>query len=181
MKEFAILVLGFIFVISIASFVQFVAADHLEPGIGIYKNQDDINIVSTVDSKYEMHLIVEIRNAQGQLISISESAYGWTIPHKITDYAFDEKLGKKEIITIDNTKYEKAQYAGPIDVKQIFDVGLAGPGTEAYVGLWKFDLCGEIDGHGYGCMPAFQTNTSVVPVTKEDVVTNHWTVLREMR
>ena len=39
MKEFAIILLGIIFVTLIASSVQSISADHLEPGKGIFKNE----------------------------------------------------------------------------------------------------------------------------------------------
>ena len=105
MKEFVILLLGFAFVTLIACPVQFVAADHLKPGIGIYKDETTVNIIPIRDSKYQIYLQVEVRNAQGQLVGIFEGTHGHIIPHKITDITFDEKLGKIEIVTIDNIKY----------------------------------------------------------------------------
>ena len=36
--------------------------------------------------------------------------HGWVIPHKVTDHVFDTLMGEKEIVTIDNIKYEKVQY-----------------------------------------------------------------------
>ena len=119
MKEFLILLLGFALVTLIACPVQFVAADHLKPGIGIYKDETHVNLISVRDTKYQLYLQVEVRNAQGQLVGIFDSTHGHVIPHKITDLTFDEKLGKKEIITIDNIKYEKALYRGQPDVKQM--------------------------------------------------------------
>jgi len=175
MKEFVILLLGFILVMLIVCPVQFIAADHLEPGIGIYKDEDNVNLISTRDSKYQIYLQVEVRNAEGQLISISESNYGSIIPHKITDLTFDEKLGKKEIITIGNTKYEKAMYRGPLDVKQMLSNTSERP---HFIGLWQIQLCGEVDGHEYRCMATFQANTALVSLTEEDVVINQWTILR---
>ena len=53
------------------------------------------------------------------MVGIFEGMHGHIIPHKITDLTFDEKLGKKEIVTIDNIKYEKALYRGQLDVKQM--------------------------------------------------------------
>jgi len=172
-KEFTILLLSVIFVTLIAGSAQSIYADHiLEDGKGIFKDQDHQNFTKTIDSnsKYQIHLQVELRNAQGQLISIAETSHGNYIPEGISDLLFYEKLGKKEIVTIDNIKYEKAQYVNPLysDV----EVG--------YVSLWALIVCGEILGHGHECMPVFQANTAVVPVTQTDVVTTHWTVLRVM-
>ena len=182
MKKFAIVLLGFISATLIAGSVQFVAADHLEPGTGIYKNDEhDVNLISTKDSKYQIYVQIEVRNEHGQLISISESSIGKhiPIPHKITNVgaAIDKALGKREIIIIDNIKYEKFEYRGTLDTKQMLgDISE----TPHFMGLWKFELCGEIHGHGYRCIPIFQANTSHVSITEEDIVTAQWTVLRVM-
>ena len=73
----------------IACPVQFVAADHLKPGIGIYKDETNVNLISVRDTKYQLYLQVEVRNAQGQLVGIFEGMHGHIIPHKITDLTFD--------------------------------------------------------------------------------------------
>jgi len=39
-----------------------------------------------------------------------DGLHGWVIPHKVTDHVFDTLMGEKEIVTIDNIKYEKVQY-----------------------------------------------------------------------
>ena len=178
MKEFVILLLGFALVTLIACPVQFVAADHLKPGIGIYKDETTVNIMPIRDSKYQIYLQVEVRNAQGQLVGIFEGTHGNIIPHKITDLTFDEKLGKKEIITIDNIKYEKALYRGQLDVKQLLSDDLGHITSPHFIGLWKIDLCRAVDGHYNRCIAIFQANTSQVPITEEDTVTNQWTILR---
>ena len=172
-KEFTILLLGVIFVTLIAGSVQSIYADHiLEDGKGIFKDQDHQNFAKTTDSnsKYQIHLQVEIRNAQGQLISIAETGHGSYIPEGISDLLFYEKLGKKEIVTIDNIKYEKAQYVdSPMKEDEV-----------DYVSIWALMVCGEILGHGHKCVSVFQASTAVVPVTQTDVVTNQWTILRNL-
>ena len=178
MKEFVILLLGFTLVTLIACPVQFVAADHLKPGIGIYKDETNVNLIPIRDTKYQIYLQVEVRNAQGQLVGIFEGTEGHLIPHEITDATFDEKLGKKEIITIDNIKYEKALYRGTLDVKRMLSNNSGDIVSPHFFGLWKIDLCGAVDGHKSRCMSVFQSNTSQVPITEEDVVTNQWTILR---
>ena len=45
MKKFAIPLLGVIFVVLLASSIQSITADHLEPGIGIFKNENQINVI----------------------------------------------------------------------------------------------------------------------------------------
>ena len=151
--------------------IQLVSADHLEPGLGIFKNETDMNTISTEDSKYQIYLTVVIRNAQGELISITEATRGIHIAHEITDYTFNEKLGEKEIITIDNIKYEKHQFMVshnfPEDIVKL-------------KAKWTFPICGEIGGHSDVCVPVFQVNTDAVYIEEDDNAKNYWTVLREM-
>ena len=173
MKELTILLLGAIFVTLIAGSVQSISADHLElGGKGIFKDQDRINFAKTTDSnsKYQIHLHTEIRNAQGQLVSVAETSRGNYIPHEISDLLFYEKLGKKEIVTVDNIKYEKAYHVSPPMGQDTFD----------FVSIWALMVCGEIHGHGEWCVAVFQASTAAIPLTQTDVVTNHWTILRVM-
>ena len=64
--------------------------------------EDDITLVSTKDSKWEIHVQIVVRNSVGQLVGISEAAGGVYVPLKITDNAFDTLLpGEMTIVTID--------------------------------------------------------------------------------
>jgi len=175
MKKIVIPLLGTIFVLLLADSVESVAADHLEPGEGIWKDENHINLISTKDSKYQVHLQVEVRNAQGQLISISETANGNHIPHGITDNTFDTLMGEKEIVTIDNIKYEKVQYTGMLDIEQL----LPPPKKPShFIGLWVVNLCSVFDKHGYTCISPWQANSSFVSLEEDDVVKNYWNILR---
>ena len=176
MKKFAIVVLITIFTVVIASSGQSIYADHSEPGQGIWHDDINVNVSTTQNSKYQIYLQVEVRNIHGQLVSVSESMIsGFFIPHKITDEFFDERLGKKETIVIDNIKYEKVQYTGTISSEELFS------NKDAYYhGLWAMNFCIETDGHGYKCIPIFQTNTAYVLLEKNDTTTNHWTILKEL-
>ena len=175
MKEFVILSLGTIFVLLLAGYVESVAADHLLPGEGIWKDENNFNLITTKDSKYYVHLQVEVRNAQGQLISISETTNVDHIPHEITDNTFDEMLGEKEIITIDNVKYEKVQYTGTLDIEQLLPPSKK---PSHFIGNWVISLCSVFDKHGYTCISPWQANSSFVSLEEDDVVKNYWTILR---
>ena len=171
MKKLTVVLFSVIFTILIIGSIQLISADHLEAGLGIFKNEKEINTISTEDSKYQIYVRVEIRNVQGELISITEATRGIHIAHEITDHIFNEKLGEKEIITIDNIKYEKYQFVVshnfPEDrVKVVFQ--------------WTFPICGEIGGHSDVCVPVFQVNADAVYIEEDDDVKNYWTVLREM-
>ena len=183
MKGFAISLLSVIFLVLLAGSVQSVATDHLElGGKGIFKDQDRTNFMKTTDSnsKYQIHLQAEVRNAQGQLIGIAETSRGNYIPHEISDLLFYEKLDvKPEIVTIDNIKYEKVQYVNAPSKDKYDDWSGADIVVEYFI-ISALMLCGEIDGHDPQCMSVFQTSIAAILITETDVVTNHWTILRVM-
>ena len=171
MKKLIVVLLSVIFTTLIIGHIQLISADHLEPGLGIFKNEKEINTISTEDSKYQIYVTVEIRNVQGELISVTEATPGIHIAHEITDYTFNEKLGEKEIITIDNIKYEKHQFM----VSHDFPEDIVKLKTK-----WTFPICGEIGGHSDVCVPVFQVNTDAVYIEEDDDAKNYWTALREM-
>ena len=114
MKVFLIQLLSITFVLLITGSIQSVTADHLEPGKGLFKDEETIETAKTEDSNYRIHLQTVLRNADGQLIGVMhgpmDGLHGWAISHKVTDHVFDTLMGEKEIVTIDNIKYEKVQY-----------------------------------------------------------------------
>ena len=71
---------------------------------------DVLKPVPIKNSEYQFHLQAVLRDADDRLISITETTNGYYIPHEVTDEAFDYHFGKKEIVVVDNIKYEKVQY-----------------------------------------------------------------------
>tara|TARA_B100000949_G_scaffold183470_1_gene165012 strand:+ start:130 stop:666 length:537 start_codon:yes stop_codon:yes gene_type:complete len=175
MKGFVIPLLGVTLVLLLTYSIESVTADHLEPGRGIFNSEHQVNLILDKDSKYRIHLIVEVRNAQGQLISVTEKTGGNVIPHKITDHVFDDLMGEKEIVTIDDIKYEKVQYSGKPDMKKLVEIYNR---PSHYIGHWVVTLCSTIDNHGYTCIDPFSTSTAFVSLVEDNVVQNHWTILR---
>ena len=175
--KFTIVLLSTIFLALITCFAQSVVADHVEPGDGIYKNYGDVNLVSTnEESKYQVNLQLILRTGDGQLINVTEStANAAYIPHKITDHVFDTLMGEKEIVTIDDIKYEKVQYSGKPDMKKLVEIYNR---PSHYIGHWVVTLCSTIDNHGYTCIDPFSTSTAFVSLVEDNVVQNHWTILR---
>ena len=111
MKVFLIQLLSITFVLLITGSIQSVTADHSEPDQGIFKNEQTLQeLEATKNSNYQIYLQTVLRNGDGQLISVAEGMHGFVIPHQVTDHVFDTLMGKKEIVTIDNIKYEKVQY-----------------------------------------------------------------------
>ena len=202
MKWLVIPLLGVFFVTLIAGSTQSVTADHLEPSQGIFKDRSNVDLVTTHNSDYQVYLQAVLRNGDGQLINVTETtATGAYIPHEITDYVFDMLMGKKEIIIIDNIKYEKVQYTFsptleqrwigmypifeevPIKIKveglaedKVFNV------TKDHA-LWKIHYCADfssIGHHGLQCIPIFQVLVPTITLEPGDVVTHQWTILRIM-
>jgi hypothetical protein len=177
MKKFAIMLLGVIFVVLLSGSVESVSADHLLPGEGVFKNENDVNIASSIDSKYQIHLHMIVRNAQNQLVGVSQAVWGYYIPHQITDQIFDEMSGKKEIVIIDKMKYKKIQNTfHDIRVQEF-------PFKTSYQDIritWYLGFDENIDGHGSKRLPIFQAALSPVSLAEDDILTFHWTFLRVM-
>ena len=200
MKKFTMLLLSVIFVTLTAGSIQSVTADHSEPGEGIFKDTGDVVVQATWGSNYQISLQTVLRNGDGQLISVSEgtSGNGYIIPHKVTDHVFDTLMGKKEIVTIDNIKYEKVQYTFSPTLEQrtekIYPIFEEIPieylvEEEALAQMkedirdyysWQIHYCATFEGHGYVCIPLFVAFTVVELVTQTDVITHQWTILREL-
>ena len=199
MKVFLIQLLSIIFVLLITGSIQSVTADHLEPGKGLFKDEKTVETAKTEDSNYRIYLQTVLRNADGQLIGVMHGSanglHGWVIPHKITDHVFDTLMGEKEIVTIDNIKYEKVQYTftptleqrtikyypifEEIPVKYELDKNILALMKELrQYYSWKIHYCATFEGHGYVCMPVFQNFAAVELVTPTDVITHQWTILR---
>jgi len=192
--------LSITFVLLITGSIQSVTADHLEPGKGLFKDEETVETAKTEDSNYRIYLQTVLRNADGQLIGIMHGPMdglngGWVISHKVTDHVFDTLMGEKEIVTIDNIKYEKVQYAFiptleqrtvkyypifeeiPINYELDKNTLALMKETRDYH-HWKIHYCATFEGHSFVCMPVFQSYSTVRNVTPTDVVTHQWTILR---
>ena len=160
MKKFTIALLGVIFVTLIAGSIQSISADHLEPGQGIFKEESEVELVTTHGSNYQVYLLTVLRNGDGQLISVTETTeIGAYLPHKVTDHVFDTLMGKKEIVTIDNIKYEKVQ--------SLFSLKAQSPVSYSMMFL-------KIEIH------IFQVLVPSIILEPDDVITQQWTILREL-
>ena len=201
----------------IACSVQSIYADHLEPGIGIFKDDGEVGLRDTKGvtgmtgsfpkydssgneirmSNYMVFLQTVYRNGDGQLITTVEStANAGYIPHKITDDVFDTLMGKKEIVTIDNIKYEKVQYTFSPTLEQrtektypIFEefpieyvieedarTQMKEDIRDYYI--WKIHYCATFKGHGFSCLPIFQDLVPTMTLEQSDIITHQWIILR---
>ena len=198
MKWLVMPLLGVIFIVLAACSIQSISADH-ESGKGIFKNEHEVELVSSVDTNYQVYLQAILRNGDGQLINVTETtATGAYIPHEIADYVFDTLMGEKEIVTIDNIKYEKVQYTFSPTLEQRW-IGMypifeeipikikveGGKILNVYKdhSLWKIHYCADFSniGHdGLQCIPIFQVLIPTITLEPSDVITHHWTILREL-
>ena len=198
MKKFTILLLSVIFVALVACSIQSISADHLEPGQGIFVDESDVELVTSKDTNYQIYLQTVLRNGDGQLLNVTENQVtGAYIPHKITDDIFDTLMGEKEIVTIDNIKYEKVQYTFSPTLEQrwigmypIFTEGLTFKfkvEADTIVKMnekikdrsnWKIHYCATFEGHGFTCLPIFQDLVPNMTLEQDDIITHQWTILR---
>jgi len=202
MKWWGLPLLGAIFVALIAGSVQSISADH-ESGNGIFKNEHEVELADTKNTKYQVYLQAVLRNGDGHLISVVEStANAGHISHKLTDDIFDTLMGEKEIVIIDNIKYEKVQYTftptleqrwmGMYQISEQIKINIEVEGDalvqmnkkiKAY-NVWKIHYCADFTniGHpdGLQCIPIFQVLVPTMMLEPTDVITQHWTILREL-
>jgi len=198
-KKFSKVLLIITFALFVAGSAQSISADHLESnGKGIFTDQNDVNLVSDKGSKFQLHIQVVVRDAQGQLISVLETSGGEYLRHELTDDIFEYRMGEKEIIIIDDIRYEKVQYIfNPalehrwIGFYPIFsertlefeykeDEALEMNKKNKDYTIWKIHYCAEFEGHGFQCIPVFQVLVPTMTLEPRDVVTHQWTILREL-
>jgi len=105
-------------------------------------------------------------------------------------------MGEKEIITIDNVKYEKIQYTFTPTLEHRF-MGLYPIFSEHYdlefkstpeareqmneqkdFSMWKIHYCATFEGHGFSCIPVFQDLVPNMTLEPRDTITHQWTILR---
>ena len=142
--------------------VQPVLADHIT---------DVFKPVPIKNSEYQFHLQVVLRDADNRLISVTESTNGYYIQHDVTDEIFDHDFGKKEIVTVDNIKYEKVQYTE----KYSLDLPLK---------LMFFIPAVLEISHGLETVLAdayiFQAFVPLVYLEEDDVINTQWTIFRKL-
>ena len=203
MKKFTIVLFGVIFITLIASTIQSTSADQhipikeiLASGVTELVSTRD----STIDSNFQIYLQLIIRNVDGNLINVTEStADGAFIDHMISDHVFDTLMEEKEIITINDIKYERAQWSFNPTLEHRF-VGLypiyseitlnlvSKPGDDTVLmyteqkdySQWKMHYCADFKGFGFTCVPVFQVLVPTMTMEPTDTVEQKWTILRDL-
>ena len=163
MKNFSKVMLSIIITALIVGSVQPVLADHIT---------DIFKPVPIKNSEYQFHLQVVLRDADNRLISVTESTNGYYIQHDVTDEIFDHDFGKKEIVTVDDIKYEKVQYIlkdrhYKVPYKLMFFIPAI---IEVSYGSETIIVEAFI----------FQAFVPLVYLEEEDVVDTQWTIFRKL-
>ena len=131
--------------------------------------------VSIKNSEYQFHLQAVLRDTDGRLISVTEATNGYYISHEITDESFDECFGanicKKEIVVIDNKKYEKVQFTDKYS--------LEARSTLMFLIIAKLSIA---DGNEIVMVdaPIFQAFVPLIHLEEDNVIYAHWTIFREI-
>jgi len=162
MKNFSKVMLSIVFLALIVGSTQPVFADHIT---------DIFKPVPIKNSEYQFHLQVILRDADDRLISVTEATNGYYIPHDVTDKVFDNNFGKKEIVIVDNIKYEKVQYTEKysldLPLKLMFFIPAiieVSHGSEILI----------VDAY------IFQALVPLVYLEEDDVINTQWTIFRKL-
>ena len=170
-----------IFTALIAGSIQDVLADDITD---MYKP------VPMRNSEYQVHLQVIIRDASGGLISVIESTTGYYLADEITDEAFDYCFGpsicEKEIVVIDNKKYEKVPFAqkygmdSPVDVLN-FKQSLQETSFSHALPKMSFFIRAIIQTEENSMLDLrlFQVFVPLIYIEEGDEIKTQWNVLRE--
>ena len=127
------------------------------------------------NSEYQFHLQAVLRDTDGILISVTESTNGYYISHEITDESFDKCFGantcKKEIVIIDNKKYEKVQFTDKFSLES--------RSTLMFFIIAKLSV---IDGNEIIMIdaPIFQAFVPLVYLEENNVIYAQWTIFRDL-
>ena len=166
MKKFAMVMLGAIFITLIVSSFQSLDA----------QNENDV-----MNSEYKIHLQIVVRDTNEQLVSVIESTNTEIFPTYLPDgklvegfidYMFNQELQNNyQVITIDNTKYEKIVWITTI---QETDPGMI------VVTTTQLDICGTFEVYGKMCIPSLGASFSWIDLDLSFTTIDKWTVLRVM-
>jgi|TARA_B100001167_G_scaffold177781_1_gene132420 hypothetical protein len=176
MKKIALVLLSVIFVLVTGS-IHYISADDSTDSEDTSMGKSDVATLTTSDDgKYKMHVQVAVRNAQGQLTAVTEGTFGAYLEHEVTDKHFDNLFGEKEIVTVNDVKYEKVEFGQSFEGKHYADLWV---GTG---GLWLVQVCGGPNSEflGVDCAYIFEIRTNQVVIEPDDVIYTNWNVLRAM-
>ena len=128
------------------------------------------------NSEYQFHLQAVLRDTDGRLISVTEATNGYYISHEITDESFDKCFGanicKKEIVVIDNKKYEKVQFTDKYSLEV--------RSTLMFLIIAELSI---IDGNEIVMVdaPIFQAFVPLIHLEEDNVIYAKWNIFRDLK
>ena len=128
------------------------------------------------NSEYQFHLQAVLRDTDDRLISVTEATNGYYISHEITDKSFDKCFGanicKKEIVVIDNKKYEKVQFTNKYSLEV--------RSTLMFLIIAELSI---IDGNEIVMVdaPIFQAFVPLIHLEEDNVIYAQWTIFRDLK
>ena len=141
-----------------------------------YDITDVFEPITIRNSEYQFHLQAVLRDTDGRLISVTEATNGYYISHEITDESFDKCFGanicKKEIVAIDDKKYEKVQFTDKYS--------LEARSTTMFLIIAELSI---IDGNEIvmADAPIFQAFVPLIHLEEDNVVYAQWTIFRDLK
>ena len=110
------------------------------------------------------------------MISVTEATNGYYISHEITDESFNKCFGanicKKEIVVIDNKKYEKVQFTNKYSLEV--------RSTLMFLIIAELSI---IDGNEIVIVdaPIFQAFVPLIHLEEDNVIYAQWTIFRDLK
>jgi len=120
-----------------------------------------IGLMPYIDSEYLVYVQIQVRNAQGSLVSVTEADTIKFLPHQLTD-EFLDLIPVKEIMSINGKTFEKKE------IKTEFT-----PNEDMFISSTR--LVAEKFGDS---IVVFFTLNHAYTVERGDNITAYWTVLR---
>ena len=122
-----------------------------------------IGLIPYADSKYLAHVQIQVRNAQGSLVSVTEANAIEFLPHPLTDQFLD-LIPVKETMSINGKTYEKKE------IKITFT-----PDEDTFISSTRLvsEKFGDV-------IIVFFTLNHAYTVERGDNITAYWTVLRDV-
>lgn len=122
-----------------------------------------IQAIPITDSKYLGHVILQLRNSQGGLVSVTVSDVLGYLPLEITDQYLNS-VQVKEIVIINGKKYEKRDFT---EIRHAT--------KQTFIGMSALTY----DKLGYDIYP-FDVLPNGITIEKGDVLRADWTIFREI-
>lgn len=124
---------------------------------------NNIRLIPITNSKYLGHVVLQLRNSQGTLVSVFVSDALGYLPHEITDEYLNSSP-VKELVEINGQKYEKREFVETLHGKKSTFIG------KAVLGYDKL---------GYDIYP-FDVLPHGITMEKGDTLRADWTILKKI-